>query len=89
MSEATPLPPEPAALVLPPAIDLIRSLRSQVCPVCGYFKKSGISMCHFDYKRLSKSRQLALYDRIGEGYEEAIAEAFKALDAPHFILPPA
>lgn len=68
--------------------DLLRSLASTVCPACGGKKNASMTLCSRDYHRLPATTAVALYRRVGAGYEEAIAEAFRYLRAGDFILPP-
>ncbi len=55
-----------------------QELQSNEC-LCGYYKKPGRSFCYSCYKRLPRHMQVALYQRIGCGYEEALDEAVKCL----------
>jgi len=57
----------------------IESLRSETCPACGKAKKAKQSLCYPCYKRLPQDRQHDLYNRIGEGYEEALGHAMTLL----------
>ena len=58
---------------------LIASLRSTTCPACGGFKQPNQTMCRRDYSKLSGPQKRALYKRVGEGYEAAVADALKTL----------
>ncbi len=69
------------------AYKLVSSLRSVVCPFCGNEKKSGQTLCYRDYKRLTSRMKHALYDRLGDGYEEAVAGAMQTLKINLFIMP--
>ncbi len=57
----------------------IESLRSRLCPACGGSKKPRQTLCYGCYKKLPQGRKDALYDYVGEGYEEAVEAAFKSL----------
>ncbi|MBW1666739.1 MAG: hypothetical protein JRJ66_01570 [Deltaproteobacteria bacterium] len=54
-------------------------LMSEEC-LCGRSKKRHYSFCYRCFKALPEDMQKALYQRIGEGYEEAFEEAVKWLD---------
>ncbi|MBX3396535.1 MAG: hypothetical protein KF841_14330 [Phycisphaerae bacterium] len=54
---------------------LVRSLRSDVCPSCAGKKKGMQTFCGKCYFKLPHAMRKALYDRVGEGYEEAFAAA--------------
>lgn len=60
---------------------LIASLRAAKCPACTKHKSPGKSVCWPCWNRLPSSVRQALYRRVGAGYEEAHAEAMKALGA--------
>ena len=47
---------------------------------CGKPKGSGKTFCFSDYKRLPTSLQRRLYNHVGDGYEEAYAEAVRILE---------
>lgn len=53
-------------------------LKSEEC-ICGMPKPSGRSFCYHCYKSLPRHMQRALYQRIGDGYEEAYEEAVEWL----------
>lgn len=57
----------------------LKELRSNEC-LCGYYKKPGKSFCYRCYSRLPQDMQRSLYQRIGNGYEEALDEAVKYLE---------
>ena len=57
----------------------IKSLKSEECPNCDKYKKSGNSLCYKCFKQLPHEIQRALYRPIGAGYEDAIESAFKFL----------
>ncbi len=75
-----------ASSVLP--AEAVESLRSLVCPACGEPKKRMKTLCGSCYFRVPRHEQKALYSRSGEGYEQAIAAAFKSLDVEVFTMPP-
>ena len=53
----------------------IDELRSEECLACGRPKKRGQSLCYHCYSSLPHHMQQALWQRIGDGYEEAFEEA--------------
>lgn len=59
--------------------ELVRELRSTQCR-CGKTKKAGETFCRGCYFSLPKGMRGLLYQRIGDGYEEAYTEAAKILD---------
>ena len=61
------------------AAQLIESLGSTVCPACGGPKNRGHTFCSRDYFTLTKQGRTALYQRVGDGYEEAFSAALKKL----------
>lgn len=64
---------------------IVASLRSAVCPACGRVKKTAQSLCYSCYQRLSPAQRVALYDDLGNGYDDAIEAAFDRLGVvtPH------
>ena len=56
-----------------------KELQSNEC-LCGDYKKPGKSFCYWCYGRLPKEMKNALYQQIGNGYEEALNEAVKYLE---------
>lgn len=58
---------------------LIESLRSPVCPACANTKKVRQSFCGGCYGALPRRVQRDLYQLIGNGYEDAFAEALTHL----------
>jgi hypothetical protein len=56
-----------------------KELRSQECQ-CGKTKGSGKSFCYGCWRRLPDDIQKRLYQRIGQGYEDAYEDAVKHLD---------
>ena len=66
---------------------LVRIINSNTCPACGGWKKKGQTFCGTDYFRLSKRERLALYDRLGEGYAEAVSRACQVLGVDDFKMP--
>jgi hypothetical protein len=57
---------------------LLRELASKKCR-CGGFKTPRQTWCSACYYKLSPPQRRALYQQIGEGYEEAYAAAAKSL----------
>lgn len=56
----------------------IDMLRSNEC-LCGRYKKQKLVFCYRCYKKLPVAMQRALYNRLGDGFEEAFEEAVKYL----------
>ena len=56
----------------------IDELLSEEC-FCGRTKKSKMSLCYTCYKSLPKDKKQALYQRMGDGYEEAYDDAIEWL----------
>jgi hypothetical protein len=75
------------SLEVPTDKDLIVSLLSTMCPICGGVKPTGKSMCRHDYSKLPKALRDHLYHRVGAGYSEAVLAAMKELGVLRFILP--
>lgn len=73
----------------PTDLQLLESLRSRVCPVCGGVKQSMHSFCSGDYFRIPRYHRSLLYLPISSGYAEAIVVAFDLLGAVEFKMPPA
>jgi predicted amidophosphoribosyltransferase len=69
------------------AINLITSLRSEVCPGCGQLKARAKTFCPRCWRALPKDTALHLYRGIENGYAEAVLAALKRLGAVRFILP--
>lgn len=63
---------------------LARSLQSDLCPMCGKWKRPAQTMCPADYRKLPGQLKKDLYNRIGEGYEEAVDAAMKSLGVTEF-----
>lgn len=57
------------------ANDAVEELFSAVCKGCGGKKKPERSFCFKCFKSLPGDLQRALYQRVGEGYEEAVTRA--------------
>lgn len=66
---------------------LIDSLRGGRCPACAGPKLRSHTLCIGDYKRLPPHMKRALYNRLGDGYREAVWEAFAFLKQEKFFLP--
>ena len=59
---------------------LIAELDSNECP-CGGWKAKRRSFCGGCFRQLPGSLRLALYNRVGQGYEQAYAEAIEFLSS--------
>lgn len=59
---------------------LVTELRGNACR-CGTPKRPMMTLCGKCYRALPREMQLALYRRVGKGYEEAYAAAAGWLDA--------
>lgn len=57
----------------------IKELRSDTCLVCYNQKKPGYSFCYRCYFNLPEYMRKDLYQRIGDGYEEAFEAACEFL----------
>jgi hypothetical protein len=66
---------------------VVASLRSPLCPSCAGPKKPGQTLCYKEYRRLPHALQNALYDRVGDGYEQALHTALAHLKAQTFHAP--
>lgn len=60
--------------------DLLRELKGTTCQ-CGADKKSMQSFCVACYFHLPRELRHRIYDKIGEGYEEAYKASVDALNA--------
>lgn len=58
---------------------LVSSIRSRHCPACTAQKQVNKSVCSGCWAKLTSDAQRALYNRIGDGYEEAFENAMKSL----------
>lgn len=56
------------------AVLAVKELQSETC-YCGAKKESGQTFCKREYFALPQKKRRALYNRIGEGYEEAYRDA--------------
>jgi hypothetical protein len=63
---------------------LVTSLRGTVCPACGGPKNPNQTMCRREYFRLPQTMRKAIYNRIGDGYEDALVEALNYLGVTEF-----
>lgn len=68
--------------------DLAASLRSTTCPSCTGSKGERKSVCGCCWHELPAGIQRRLYKRIGEGYEQAFADAMDHLLVARPTLPP-
>jgi hypothetical protein len=60
-------------------VNLLRDLLGVVCFACGKRKGCGKSLCRNCFFSLPVPARNALYNRMGEGYEEAYADALRLL----------
>lgn len=58
---------------------LVEELRGERCEGCGGTKHAGRSFCYACYKKPPKHLRVLLYQRLGDGYEEAHADAMNLL----------
>lgn len=72
----------------PDTTTLVHSLASRICPACGRMKKARQTVCATDYYRLRPDQRDALYRRVGQGYEEAFADAMNTLGVERATFPP-
>lgn len=64
--------------------DLLRELAGPLCR-CGRPKRTRETFCASCYHRLPTHLRRALYQRIGQGYEEAYEAAIDYLDNPRGV----
>jgi hypothetical protein len=57
--------------------DLLFSLGSRLCPLCGGRKGAGKTVCFSCWRGVPANLKRRLYCRLGDGYEEAVAELFE------------
>jgi hypothetical protein len=67
--------------------ELIESLRSNVCPSCGDGKRPRQTFCRSCWMLLDQPVRTRLYDPVGRGYEEAVADAVSKLELTEIFLP--
>lgn len=67
--------------------ELLVSLQSPLCPACGGKKKPAQTLCGDCYHALPRHRQQRLYDRLGQGYAEAVHAALYDLGVKSPLLP--
>lgn len=60
--------------------ELITELKSETCR-CGSRKRPMETLCGSCYYKLPQSNRRALYNRLGQGYEKAYADACNYLDS--------
>lgn len=68
-------------------VNLVRSLRSCVCPACGGPKGRRKTFCLDCFNQLSPDNQRQLYQGLEQGYETAVLRALRVLGVTRFILP--
>lgn len=69
-----------------PPSDLLKSLRSELCPACGRDKKALRTFCGGCYHQLPRPIAKDLYKRFKSGYEEAVGVALQTLGVREFKL---
>lgn len=62
--------------------DLVQSLRMCVCPACNAAKKPAQTFCGHCYRKLPRDMRQSLYQRVGQGYEDAVRAAANHLLDP-------
>jgi len=67
--------------------DLIHSLASGRCPACGKGKQPRNTFCAGCYYKLPARMRPTLYRRLGNGYEESVAQAMQILKRSEFLMP--
>jgi hypothetical protein len=70
-----------------PILTLTTSLASTVCLACGQSKRRRHTFCGGCFYKLPRPQRDALYDLIGEGYEEAVRAALTTLVRTALWLP--
>lgn len=74
------MPDKPKALYAGmTTIDLVRSLKSTTCPSCGRAKRASQSLCLHCYTALPHPMRCELWNDVGDGYEQAMADAMNKL----------
>jgi len=70
--------------------ELVHSLGGTLCPACGRRKASAQTFCRRCYFALPSGLRRPLYDRLGNGYEQAVAAALDALgcETPRWRIAP-
>jgi predicted amidophosphoribosyltransferase len=71
--------------MIPDIHTLKSSLMGDLCPICGKSKRPAQTLCPHCYSKLPLTLRRKLYDRIGQGYEQAIEAAMKHLKTEFFI----
>lgn len=74
---------------MPRSIDprtALLSLRSDLCPACGSTKIQSRSVCIECWRELPRGKRHTLYQLIGDGYEQALADVLDHLgvESPHW-----
>lgn len=57
----------------------LRARESTDCPACAATKSIGHAVCRDCFGRLPRSLQIALYKRVRQGFEDALARAVDVL----------
>ena len=66
---------------------LVESLKSTICPVCGAGKGRMKSLCYKHFMGLDVQTRQSLYNRLGEGYAEAMAAALRFYQKQFMVMP--
>ena len=72
--------------ILESQIEYVESLGSFTCPFCKGSKKDGHTFCNSCYWKLPKVHQVAIYRRLGDGYEEAVDDAIEYLRSRRIVV---
>jgi predicted amidophosphoribosyltransferase len=81
-------PPASPAMDLVKPQNLLLSLASDVCPMCGEKKQHKHTLCGGCFSQLPPEMGRALYKRLGSGYAEAVRDAMLHLKCTIFRLLP-
>lgn len=71
----------------PTRAQLVQSLRGAECPACGKLKRGGHTLCRHCYQALPAKLRQRLYQRLGDGYEQAFDAALRHLGVQDPQLP--
>lgn len=66
--------------------DLLKNLMQTICPTCGRKKTSEQSLCRVCFFSLSRLDRFSLYNRFGNGYERALANAYLKITGHQLVV---